>query len=392
MKLFRFLTVALVMSIAACSPEKDQNEGKFRQSETVKVRTQVIRSERLPILRSFPGTVASADTAFLMPKVVGYLETLHVQAGDTFKKGAVLASIRSQELVDKKKIAESAVKEASNGERQADLGSRMAETGFKQAQAQFTLAEKTYKRFENLLKTESVSKQEFDEVEARYKAALEARKMAEENTKLAAEKVLQVRIKKQQALAMLDEVNTYLGYTLLKAPFDGIVLQKLMDVGNLAAPSQAILKIGSHRNVIYAQVNGSVMAGAKVGEEATIDVPSAGQSFRAEILEVDPSIDPATRSFQIKLSGDPHLTPGMYADVSLVQTYEDIILVPSPAVYERGQLPVVFVDNDGKAEMRIVKTGRGFGDNLEIVSGLSAGERIVVENGEQLETGDLLEE
>jgi multidrug efflux pump subunit AcrA (membrane-fusion protein) len=391
MKFFRFLVIALVLGLAACSSEKDQPEGKFRQPETVKVRTQVVRSQRLPVLRSYPGTVASADEALLMPKVVGYLDMLHVKPGDTFTKGEVLVSIRSQELVDKKKFAESAVKEASNGERQAELGHRIAETGFKQALAQYHLAEKTYKRFGNLLKTESVSRQEFDEVEAKYKAALEGRTIAQQNVKLAAEKLAQVRIKKQQALAMLDEVRTYLSYTTLKAPFDGVVLQQLMDVGNLAAPSQAILKIGSNRNVVYAQVNESGMSLAQVGGEATVEVPSAQKTFKARILEINPNIDPETRSFRIKLSGDTHLVPGMYANVSLGQADEDIILVPGPAVYERGQLPVVFVDKDGKAEMRIVKTGRTFGNSLEIVSGLHAGERIVVENGEKLRTGDLLE-
>ncbi len=390
MKFFRFFVIAPVLVLAACSSEKDQPEGKFRQPETVKVRTQEVRSQSLPVLRSFPGTVASADEALLMPKVVGYLDMLHVKPGDTFKKDAVLVSIRSQELIDKKRFAESGVKEASNGERQAELGHRIAETGFKQALAQYNLAEKTYKRFENLLKTESVSKQEFDEVEAKYKAALEGRTMAEENVKLASQKLAQVRIKKQQALAMLDEVKTYLGYTTLKAPFDGIVLQQLMDVGNLAAPSQAILKIGSNRNVVYAQVNEGGMSLAQVGGEVTVEVPSAQKTFKARILEINPSIDPSTRSFRIKLSGDTHLVPGMYANVSLGQADEDIILVPSPAVLERGQLPVVFVEKDGRAEMRIVKTGRKLGDSLEIVSGLHAGERIVVENGEQLKTGDLL--
>jgi multidrug efflux pump subunit AcrA (membrane-fusion protein) len=392
MKIFRILMVALVMSIAACSSEKDQPEGKFRQSETVEVRTQVVRSERLPILRSFPGTVASADTALLTPKVVGYLDRLNVQGGDTFKKGAVLASIRSQELVDKKNFAESAVREARNGERQAALGRRIAETGFKQALAQFNLAEKTYQRFENLLKTESVSKQEFDEVEAKYRAALEARKMAEENVKLAGEKLTQVRIKKQQAVAMLDEVKTYLGYTELRAPFDGVVLQKLMDVGNLAAPGEAILKIGSLRNVAYAYVDESVINHTKVGDDVTVDVPSANESFKANILEINPNIDPATRSFRVKLSGDTHLTPGMYCNVYFGSGYEDVIVVPRSAVLQRGQLYVVFVDKDKTAEMRIVKTGRVFKDSMEILSGLYPGEKLVLNKVEQLKSGDSLEE
>jgi multidrug efflux pump subunit AcrA (membrane-fusion protein) len=392
MKLLRFLIVILVMSMAACSSEGDRPEGKAEHSERVRVKTELVREASLPVMRSFTGTVASADTALLTPKVTGYLDALYVKAGDTFKKGALLARITSKELVDKKNYAESAVKEAKNGERQAALGSKMADSQLKQAQAQYALAEKTYHRFSNLLKTESVSRQEFDEVETKYKAALEAVKLAQQNVKLAAEKLIQVRIKKQQAVAMLDEVKTYLGYTELRAPFDGVVLQKLMDIGNLAAPGQPVLKIGSHENVIYAYVNGSVVRNVKAGQEAMVEIPSVNQTFSARVLDVDPNIDPATRNFRVKLSGNGDLVPGMYASIHFGEGSEETVVVPRSAVLERGELSLVFVDENSRAEMRIIKTGRSFKDTIEILSGLTPGERIVVDKVNELKSGDLLEE
>jgi multidrug efflux pump subunit AcrA (membrane-fusion protein) len=392
MKLLRFLIVILVMSMAACSSEGDRPEGKAEHSERVRVKTELVREASLPVMRSFTGTVASADTALLTPKVTGYLDALYVKAGDTFKKGALLARITSKELVDKKNYAESAVKEAKNGERQAALGSKMADSQLKQAQAQYALAEKTYHRFSNLLKTESVSRQEFDEVETKYKAALEAVKLAQQNVKLAAEKLIQVRIKKQQAVAMLDEVKTYLGYTELRAPFDGVVLQKLMDIGNLAAPGQPVLKIGSHENVIYAYVNGSVVRNVKAGQEAMVEIPSVNQTFSARVLDVDPNIDPTTRNFRVKLSGNGDLVPGMYASIHFGEGSEETVVVPRSAVLERGELSLVFVDENSRAEMRIIKTGRSFKDTIEILSGLTPGERIVVDKVNELKSGDLLEE
>jgi multidrug efflux pump subunit AcrA (membrane-fusion protein) len=392
MKLLRFLIVILVMSMAACSSEGDRSEEKAEHPEKVTVKTELVREASLPTVRSFTGTVASADTALLTPKVTGYLDALYVKAGDTFKKGDLLARITSRELVDKKNYAESAVKEARNGEIQAALGRKMAASQLKQAEAGYALAEKTYRRFSNLLKTESVSKQEFDEVEAKYKAALEAVKLAQQNVKLAAEKLTQVRIKKQQAVAMLDEVKTYLGYTELRAPFDGVVLQKLMDIGNLAAPGQPVLKIGSHENVIYAYVNGSVIRNVKAGQEATVEIPSVSQTFSATVLDVDPNIDPATRNFRVKLSGNGDLVPGMYASVQLGEGSEETVVIPRSAVLERGELSLVFVDENSRAEMRIVKTGRSFKDTIEILSGLTPGEKIIVDKASELKSGDLLEE
>jgi len=392
MSFSRYMIIPLILGLAACSSQSDQPTEESSIPRKIRVVTQEVRKVKIPVSRNFPGTVASADTALLTPKVVGYIEALLARPGSTFQKGAVLVKIKSKELMDKEKFAQSAVKEAMNGEKQATLGFNMAKAGLKQAEAQFALAQKTYNRFENLLKTESVSKQEFDEVEAKYKAALEAEKIAEENVKLAAEKLSQVKIKKQQAIAMLDEVKTYLSYTNLKAPFDGIVLQKLMDVGNLAAPSQAILKIGSLRNVVYAYVNGSVMRHTKVGDEATVDVPSADASFKARILEINPNIDPATRSFRVKLSGDTHLIPGMYCNVYFARGFEDLIVVPKSAVLQRGQLHIIFVDRDKTAEMRLVKTGRIFKDSMEILSGLYPGEKLILNKVEQLKSGDSLEE
>jgi multidrug efflux pump subunit AcrA (membrane-fusion protein) len=392
MKLLRFFIVILVMSTAACSSEGDRSEGKLEHPERVRVKTELVREARLPMVRSFTGTVASADTALLTPKVTGYLDALYVKAGDTFKKGELLARITSKELIDKRNYAESAVKEARNGERQAALGSKMADSQLKQAEAQYALAQKTYRRFSNLLKTESVSKQEFDEVEAKYKAALEAVTLSQENIKLAAEKLTQVRIRRQQAVAMLDEVKTYLGYTELRAPFDGLVLQKLMDIGNLAAPGQSILKIGSHENVIYAYINGSVVRNVKVGQEVAVEIPSASQTFSSTILDVDPNIDPATRNFRVKLSGNGDLVPGMYASVRFGEGSEETMIVPRSAVLERGELSLVFIDENNRAEMRIVKTGRSLKDTIEILSGLTPGEKIIVDKVSELKSGDLLEE
>jgi len=379
MKVNRFLWFFLLMGVMACSSAKDEEpKESYAASRAWKLKTERVRKVSVPVVRSFPGTVASAETAFLVPKIV--------------KKGDLLVKIRSKELVDKKKFAESAVKETENGESQAKIGLEMAGAALKQAEAQYTLAEKTYIRFKNLIETESVSKQEFDQVEAKYKAALEGRKIAKKNLGLSNEKLDQVKIKKQQALAMLDEVKTYLNYSQLKAPFDGIVLQKLMDVGNLVSPGHPILKTGTKKGVIYAQVNGSVMKDIRVGAEALVELPSADISYKARILEVSPDIDPATRNFRVKLSGGDGLIPGMYAKVFFGEGHKEVIVIPNSAVSERGQLRVIFVDKDKRAEMRIVKTGGSFKDGIEILSGVQVGEKIVVEKGENIKSGDLLED
>ncbi|KAA0258613.1 efflux RND transporter periplasmic adaptor subunit [Deferribacter autotrophicus] len=383
--------LSLFFFVACSSGEKKKMAEQLETPKRVKVKTEILKKEMVNTAITYSGTVFSNTTTYLMPKVVGYIEKIYAKEGERFKKGDLLVKIKSKELEDKREFAKAAVKEAENGLKQAELGIAMAKQQYQQAKAAFELAEKTYKRFQNLIANESVSKQEFDEVEAKYKMAKAAYELAERNVKLAEEKLNQVKIKRKQALAALSEVNTYLSYTKIVAPFDGIVLEKKSDVGNLAAPGQPILKIGSLDNVVYAFVNESATGKFKVGSEVEVEIPSVGIRYTAKVLEISPDVDPATRNFKVKLTGNINATPGMYAKINITGAKENILLVPKQSVVVRGQLEIVFVDKNGRAELRIVKTGRRFQDKVEILSGLSEGEKIVIENADKLNAGDILE-
>ncbi|BAI79566.1 acriflavin resistance protein, AcrA/AcrE family [Deferribacter desulfuricans SSM1] len=390
-KLYALLVLIAFFAISCSSGKEAKKEESIYTPKKVNVKISMVTKKKIADMDTFSGTVFSDTTTFLMPKVVGYVEKIYVQEGETFKKGDLLIKLKSKELEDKKRFAFASVKEADNGLKQAELGIEMAKRQYEQAKAGFELAEKTYKRFQNLLKNESVSQQEFDEVEAKYKMAKASLELAEKNLNLAKEKYEQVKIKREQALAALSEVNTYLSYTEIKAPFDGIVLEKKTDIGNLAAPGAPLLKIGSKKTVVYAFVNEGVLNKIKVGDNVNVFIPAINKGYGAKVLEISPDVDPATRNFKIKLTGCDACVPGMYAKVQVKGDMDDVIVVPENAVVKRGQLEIVFVDKNGKAELRIVKTGRKFEDGIEILSGLKPGERIVIENADKLNAGDILE-
>ncbi|MGA1862469.1 efflux RND transporter periplasmic adaptor subunit [Deferribacter thermophilus] len=392
MKKLYALFVLIAFFAISCSSGKEAKKGEsIYTPKKVNVKISTVSEKKIADMDTFSGTVFSDTTTFLMPKVVGYVEKIYVQEGETFKKGDLLIKLKSKELEDKKRFALASVKEAENGLKQAELGIEMAKRQYDQAKAGYELAEKTYKRFQNLIKNESVSQQEFDEVEAKYKMAKASLELAEKNLNLAKEKYEQVKIKKEQALAALSEVNTYLSYTEIKAPFDGIVLEKKTDIGNLAAPGAPLLKIGSKKTVVYAFVNEGALNKIKVGDNVDVFIPSINKSYSAKVLEISPDVDPATRNFKIKLTGCDACVPGMYAKVKVKGDMDDLIVVPENAVVKRGQLEIVFVDRNGKAELRIVKIGRKFEDGIEILSGLKPGERVVIENADKLNAGDILE-
>lgn len=373
----KFIASAAILALLTACGGNDKKTETAQTPATVKVKLHSVSESDVDATRVFTATVSSDKTAIIIPKVTGYVEQILVTPGQQVKSGQLLAVIKSGELEQKMAFAASGEMETQNALRQANIG-------YKMAQSEFDLAEKTYNRYVNLIRNSSVSKQEFDQVESQYK-------VAKENLDLAAEKVQQAKIKSGQAGAMKSEVDTYLSYTQLRAPFDGIVLEKNMDAGNLANPGSPVLKIGNNVPVVVAYISQNMIQEVKLGTKAVVSIDSLGDEFDSTVLEISPDIDPATGNFKVKLSGCEKMAQGMFAKVRFITGKEKVIAVPSSAIVTRGQLTMVFVDDNGKADMRVVKTGRDFGGFTEVLSGLSAGEKVVSENAAILKSGDILE-
>ncbi|WP_303851693.1 efflux RND transporter periplasmic adaptor subunit [Seleniivibrio woodruffii] len=373
----KFIASAAILALLTACGGNDKKTETAPAPATVKVKLHSVSESDVDATRVFTATVSSDKTAIIIPKVTGYVEQILVTPGQQVKAGQLLAVIKSGELEQKMAFAASGEMETQNALRQANIG-------YKMAQSEFDLAEKTYNRYVNLIRNSSVSKQEFDQVESQYK-------VAKENLDLAAEKVQQAKIKSGQAGAMKSEVDTYLSYTQLRAPFDGIVLEKNMDAGNLANPGSPVLKIGNNVPVVVAYISQNMIEEVKLGTKAVVSIDSLGDEFDSTVLEISPDIDPATGNFKVKLSGCEKMAQGMFAKVRFITGKEKVIAVPSSAIVTRGQLTMVFVEDKGKADMRVVKTGRDFGGFTEILSGLSSGEKVVSENAAILKSGDILE-
>lgn len=378
--------------IISCSNNQSKESQVLQKPKTVMVKNYPVKKNSGEIFRKFSGVVASKQTAMIVPKVTGYIQDIYFKEGDKFKTGDTLLVIKSDELLEKEKFAVASVQEAENGLSQAMLGVEMAKSSYRQAEANYALALATYERFKSLFKNENVSRQEFDEVEARYKSAVEGKNIAEKNIKLAEEKVGQLKTKKTQAEAMLSETRTFLEYTRVKAPFDGLVLEKLTDIGNLASYNTPVLKIGTFENEVIVNLPEDLFKTVKVGDEINVAVDSLGEKFVSEVSEVAGSVDPVTRTFRVKTKGNRDTVPGMYAEISVKSGQIKTISVPEEFLVERGQLKMVFTNSEGRAEMRIVRTGATHDGDVEIVSGLNGDEELVkpVDNSE-INSGDTLE-
>jgi RND family efflux transporter MFP subunit len=186
-----------------------------------------------------------------------------------------------------------------------------------------------------------------------------------------------------QAEAAVALAQANLDQTTVVAPFDGVVASKTLTAGAFATPSTPILTLATTGVEVHVTVEESHLAQIQPGLDVNLTVPAyPGETFPAKVITVAPAGDPRAHTFDAKIvpsNSDPRLLPGMFAQVQVIAAQKpDAILVPREAVVQQGTNSVVFVNDNGKASQRPVQIGLSDNTSIEIVSGLAAGEQVVV--------------
>lgn len=193
--------------------------------------------------------------------------------------------------------------------------------------------------------------------------------------------------------AMLHEAETMLGYTEIRAPFDGVVARKLVNAGDLAAPGQPLLEVeGTTDFEIEAGIPESLAGSLAPG--TSLSCAAAGNDFVAVIRELSSAADAATRTVGAKLAvpASAPVRSGQYVRILIPGASVPTLLVPTSAVSLNGQMERVYVVGDNRqAVLRLVKTGGTRGDRIEILAGLASGEKVVTNPPATLREGQQLE-
>jgi RND family efflux transporter MFP subunit len=225
-------------------------------------------------------------------------------------------------------------------------GQELAKLDDRDLRAEFERRKADYDRYKTLLEKQAVTPAEFDAVQSRYRVA---------------------------------EAN--LSYASIVAPFDGVVGRKLCDVGDLASPGKPLFVVEQPTDFrLEAQVPERFANAIGVGKSVYVVIDATQERCNGTIREIDPVGDSTSRSFLVKidLQCKQPLKSGMFGRAELIIGERFGMFVPKSAVHERGQLTYVFAIQDGRAQMRLVKTGKSYLDALEILSGLQQGERVIV--------------
>ena len=346
----------------------------------VPVHTATVSSQQWPETYEATGTVRARTASVLSSKVMAYVRQVSVQAGDHVREGQELLALDSADL-------DANVRRAEAGEAEVRSAVPEADNGVAGAKANLDLAQSTFQRMQGLAAKKSISPQEFDEASARLRSAQAGYDMARAKRTQLDSKLAQVEQEIRAARIMRD-------YTRIAAPFAGIVTARSVEPGNLAAPGAPLLSIereGAYR--LEASVDESKMPFVKTGQMVDIALDALDRRLSARVSEIVPAVDTASRAYTVKidLPALRDLRSGMFGRAWFPMAARSVAAIPAAAMVEHGQLQSVFVVEDGIAHSRLVTTGRRRPDAVEVLSGLSEGEKVVSPIGAALADGSRVE-
>ena len=272
------------------------------------------------------GTVFSEETIHIAARISAYVEKVHAGAGSKVSEGDLLVSLDDREIRQQLSSAE------------ADLD---------QAQTE-------YHRTKRLFDSGAATHRDYTTAQSNYR----------------------------RALARKKELTVMLGFTEMRAPIDGVVTDREIEAGDLAAPGQVLMTLYNPKAMrLEVPVPVRLSDRVTVGDRVSVKIEYPARLCDGEVTEIVSQIDPAARTRTVKVqlpTQDSDILPGTFGRIWIEAAPEEGIFAPKSAVYSIGQLTMVQHAADGRVTRRLVKTGAAQGDSVEILSGLNHGDSVLV--------------
>lgn len=371
---------------AASNPASDKEEraggpGSLTAREVKVVRAETGRLERTVVVS---GTLAADEQAEIGPKIAGRLVGLNVDIGDHVRRGQALAQLSPTDHELRIRQAESALQQA-----RAQLGLPPgapvgsvdpSETALvKQSAANLTQARLTHDRMARLLEQQLIPQQDFDAAEAALQVAEGRHQEAIETAR-----TRQALVGQRQS--ELDIARQALRDTVVTAPFDGMIRERLSGVGDFVAVGQPVVTlVRVHPLRLRLEVPEREAAGVRGGQPVKLTVEGDPGTHEGEVARISPAIREDSRTLLVEAevpNPGGRLRPGSFAKAEIVtEANEAAVLVPTSSIVSFAGIEKVLGVADGKAVEKRVKTGRRAGDRVEILEGAAAGDLVVVEPG-----------
>jgi RND family efflux transporter MFP subunit len=334
--------ISAALFITSCS--SDKKKVSTDNSPAIQVNLRKVALNNKGQFLSVSGKIKAVNSADLSTRMMGFVTKANVNVGDKVTKGQLLISINNTDL------------QAKKGQINA---------GITQAKTAFNNAEKNYNRFKNLFESKSITQKEMDDMTANYqiaKAGLES------------------------ANQMKNEINAQFEYANITAPFSGVVTSKNIEVGVMANPGMSLISIETPGDFeVIAMVPETEISQINTGIEVTVLVKSMNKSLQGKVEEVSTSAKSTGGQYLVKINlekTDASILSGMFATVQFPidkKNSSESILIPIDAIVTNGQLSGVYtVSESNTALLRWLRLGRSYGNQVEVLSGLSADESYII--------------
>ncbi len=330
-------------------------------SHTVKVALQ-----NIPRTHAAVGTIRPLTETRIESQVSGQVLRVEVAASSRVKAGQVLITLDSRRLSNKLEQAKEGLSYARKRLNQAKKAQDEAKAGLDQAYA-------AYLRTKTLFDKDIVPSQKLEIDRAGYLQAKARLERTKEGVGAAATAI-------RQAEEVVKEAGIGTDYAVIRSPSDGVVVERLIDPGDQAVPGKSLMVIQTSGALrLEARVREGLIHRIHQGRDYDVQIQTISTMIPATIEEIAPYADPDTRTFLVKaaLPETPGVYPGMFGRLLIPVDEVATFLIPDAAVTRVGQLEMVFVQQDDKRFKQVyVKTGRRFGENIEILAGLTANDTI----------------
>lgn len=286
-----------------------------------------------------PATVRSKQTTNVAARILAPIKSIHVKAGDLVKTGDLLIELDNRNL------------RAQTAQSKENINS---------LQARLNQAYSHFRRTKSLYAKESVTKAQYEQALSSYNS---------------------LKAQLASAKQILESSQTTLSYSQIKAEFDGRVIDRFADPGDLASPGVKLLTLYDPNSLrIDANVRESLALSLKIGQQIQTHVSAINKTTMATIEEIVPAADPGTRSFLIKakLEQTGTLLPGMFARIRIPIGTKNQLIIPMQYIKRIGQLDVVWVFENEQPVRRFIRIGEQIDDQVIIISGLNIGERLIL--------------
>ena len=295
-----------------------------------------VRSERMSQKLEALGNARANESVDISSKISNVVTAVMFRDGERVRRGQVLVQL-------------------DDAQARADVAA---------AEAAVAESERLYNRSRELMSTEALSKAQFDQLEATLKANR----------------------------ARLSAASARFQDTVIRAPFSGRVGLRRVSVGTLISPGDVITTLDDTSVIkLDFSVPENFLATLREGLAVRASAPAfPGRTFAGKVASIDSRVDMNTRSVTVRAllaNEDGALRPGMFLNVSLANDERAALMIPEEALTPEAERQFVFVVNDGKAERREVRIGGRSPGSVEVLAGLTAGERVIVEGTQKVRDG-----